>query len=175
MARPPNLLKPYTLPDPDPSELGPAMLACTALQRRFVRGFVSAGGKNLSAIAEAAGYSNVRDGAKVRAQECLHNPKVLEAVREEVGRTFTPMAVMASHTLRQLAEKGESEKVRLAAADKILGHAGFVVQSKQEIIVRREDGRSTADLMSAMQRLLENRRIDALPVIEGEVVNVSPE
>lgn len=169
MARLPKL-KAYAIADPDPETLGPAMLALTPIRKRFARGFVAAGGKNLAEIARAAGYSDVADGAKVRAQQCVNDPKVIAAIREEASRTFDLKAVQAMHALSELVEESQDEKVRLSAAGMILDRTGFGPRSTQNITVTHEDNRSTAELLAEIRKLAGPRL--ALPVIEGQCEEV---
>lgn len=65
-------------------ELGPKMQACSQMERKFVWFYVTGTGNQREA-ALLAGYSDVGEGAKVRASELMHRERVLQAI-DEVGR-----------------------------------------------------------------------------------------
>jgi hypothetical protein len=79
--------------------LGPKMLALRDdRQRRFVW-IMSCGETSAAQAAREAGYSDIADGAKVRAHGLMHNATVLDAIEEcsrKVLRGLAPLAIKAA-------------------------------------------------------------------------------
>ena len=147
--------------------LGPAMLAINAQQRKFVVGYITSGGKSAARVARAAGYSDLRNGSKVRAWELTHNPKVLAALKEEADRRMDVTAVNSLLRLDDLTTHRDPQ-VRQRAIDSVLDRRGHPRQTNTQVAMRVEhvDERSTLELIEDMRRLI------TLPVIEttAEVV-----
>lgn len=157
-------MKLVPIENPPPEDLGPAMLALTPQQRRFVVGWIQSRGKNAAAVARASGYSDIKEGAKVRAFEVLHSPKVMRALHEEAGRRLDGMAAIAVAVLEQNLASSDI-KARQAAADSILDRTGYPRRSEQAI--EHEDKRpqrSYEQLLSAVaQKLRQHNVVQALP------------
>lgn len=126
------------------------MMALTEMQRKFVLAMASDpfGGAKKWAI--AAGYSNVKDGAKVRGHELVHSPKI-EAAVLEVGRSMisTVGPVLAAHAMLRVAANPKA-KNHLRAVEMLANRVGL--HEVQEINVRRTD--LTGDALIERLRLL---------------------
>lgn len=162
-------MKDEPIKDPPVENLGPAMLALTAQQRRFVVGWIAARGKNASRIARAAGYQG-EVAARVNAHHLIRNPKVLAALKEEADRQLDAAAVLAVLGLHDLMGS-KNEKVRLEAVNSALDRTGYGRRTTQDIRVEHVDSRSTEDLMRLVQQFSQG----ALPgpAVEGEFVEVA--
>lgn len=148
--------------DPPVEDLGPAMLALDARQRRFVVGWLGTRGKNGARVARAAGYSAHGQADKVQACRLVQNPKIIAAMKEEADRTLDGAAVLAILGLTDLV--GEKDpKIRAAAIDSVLDRTGYSRRTTQDIRVEHVDTRSTAEIMAALERLMPRA---ALPILE---------
>jgi phage terminase small subunit len=165
-------MKLVPIENPEPADLGPAMLVLDERQRRFVVGAIRAGGKSsMARIAEAAGYSNVKQGAKVRAHELTRNQKVLAALKEESDRRLDWSAVKSILRLDELVGH-KDPKVRLKAIDSVLDRRGYARQTNQQISMQVEhvDNRSTSELLTFIQSM-----VPKLPVIDTTAETVDAE
>lgn len=123
-----------TLSEP---EWGPAMSALTEKQRRFVLAMAADPFGNATDWARAAGYSDVKEGAKVRGHGCMHSPKV-EAAVLEFSRSMlgTVGPILATQVMLRAAANPKG-KNRLRAAEMIANRVGL--HEVQEVHVRRTD------------------------------------
>lgn len=113
------------------AELGPKMQACNQLERRFVWFYVLNGGIGAQA-ARDAGYSDVKDGAKVRAFEALQREHVLDAI-DEVGRkAFRSLLIPAITATRKLIENGKHRK-HAATLQSTLSRLGLVERTGVDV------------------------------------------
>jgi hypothetical protein len=132
-----------TVPTPDPIELGPAMLALTEMQQRFVYALVVHGGDATKAAAHA-GYSHVGNTQSVSAYNNMHCPKVLLAIREEADKRIRGGALLAASTLIELSMKADTDSVKLKAAVELLNRTGLSFVQKHEVV--HKDERSDREL-----------------------------
>jgi hypothetical protein len=96
---------------------------------------------------------------------------VVAAIKEEAARTFDLQAVQAIHMLGKLVGESDDEKVRLAAATKILDRVGFGPKSTIHAEIDIRDNRSTSELLDFVRQLTAGpKAVQSLPVIDGEVV-----
>ena len=107
----------------------------TDKQSRFVVVYSEMGGRSGAGVeaALAAGYGGGtnRDAAKVRASELLRNPKVLEALREELTRRLNAAAVLGVDVLVELAaDKQTPPATRLSAAKELVDRGYGPVASR---------------------------------------------
>lgn len=112
--------------DPDEGNLGPAMLALNPAQRRFVLARIEYPGITQGKAAEIAGYSNVKEGAKVRGHHLSHNEAVLAAIHEVASKTMRSSTILAANVLVEIAGDADLDaKDRLKAAGMLLDRTGF--------------------------------------------------
>jgi phage terminase small subunit len=160
-------------------EYGPAMMALTDLQRRFVLAMLEIPGCSHARAAREAGYSDASEAAKVRGHYCAHNPAVQAALREEAGKRLNGLSVIAANVMMDimLDEDGDP-KTKLKAASAVLDRTGFA--AVQKIDVTRKDESATA-VLDQIQRLSQKLGIPvrqlltkpAAAVVDGEFTEVS--
>jgi phage terminase small subunit len=145
---------PAPIEDPDPEILGPAMRDLEPKQRRFVIAYCRDASDH-SRCAEAAGYSTKANGHRTAAFRMLKNPRVIDAIKEEAGRTLNSAAFIAVSALHDIAANPE-HKDRYKAAATILSRTGFPETTQQDVVVNHEDRRwtemPTAELIDIMVR-----------------------
>jgi hypothetical protein len=124
-------------------ELGPAMQACSERERKFVLNYLANAGNGADA-ARKAGFSDVAEGAKVRASVMLHRERVIAAL-EEVGRkSFRGLLVPAVKAAMSLIEKPDHPdhaKTALSVLSRLglAERSGVDVSFKGELTVSHED------------------------------------
>lgn len=147
-------------------ELGPAMLALDERQRKFVFNWLGNVGRDGAKAAREAGYSDEKDGAKVRAHRLLRSPRIIAALKEEADRDVGLLRVIAQMKLKQQVM---AKKPKLAVIDSALDRTGFGRQTTQDIRVEHVDNRSTAEILAEVRRLMPKAEI---PAIEGAFTEV---
>jgi hypothetical protein len=109
--------------DNDKSEnLGPALAACSPMERKFVRAlFDDSGGRGVYArAAKAAGYSDKSVAGLSRAANKLrHRPHVVSAIAEMAKAEIRQRAPLAVKTVMDVMRRGEPAD-RLRAARTVL-------------------------------------------------------
>lgn len=88
-------------------ELGPKMLACSVQERKFVLAYLQNGGKDATAAARAAGYSDPgmhSSAIRVRGHEVLHRQRVLEAIKEVGNKYFQALLIPAIAAMEDLID-----------------------------------------------------------------------
>lgn len=147
------------LPEAD-VPLGPAMLALTERQRKFVTILVEGGMNNHGRAAMEAGYPGGSDQyhsmARATGWRLTHSPRVQAAIKEELSRRMNVAAVIGQRIMEEIAEDPtKSANVRLKAAEGLLKFGGMtpVKETKQtkNINVTVED--RTKKAISLMERL----------------------
>jgi phage terminase small subunit len=129
---------------PDPIELGPAMLALTEMQQRFVYALVEYGGDATKAAAHA-GYSKGNGNHQsVAAHRNMHDPRVLLAIREEADKRIRGGALLGASVLIELTKYADKDSVRLKAAVELLNRTGLSFVQKHEVV--HKDERSDREL-----------------------------
>jgi len=173
-------MKDVALEDPPIEDLGPAMLALDARQRRFVVGWIQNRGKNGARVARAAGYSDKGEACKVRAHYLLQNPKIQKALHEEAGRRLDGMAAVAVSVL-QLNMASANPKARQAAADSVLDRTGFARRTEQVVDIEdKREKRSYDQLLALVADKLQKHNLIAppapaaipAPVVDAEFTEV---
>ncbi len=107
-------------------DYGPAMAALNERQRKFVMAMLLIPGCSHARAAREAGYSDVKEGAKVRGHYAAHNPKIQEAIREEAGRRLSSLSVIAANVMMDvMLDKATPAKDKLKAASAVLDRTGF--------------------------------------------------
>ena len=128
---------------PEPKEEAPVTFdGLTERQSAFVIAYAESGGRPGAAAtaAQAAGYAQTsRAAARVRGHELLRNPKVLEALRNELTRRLNAAATLSVHVLMELAaDKSTPAATRLSAAKDLIdrGHGPIASRWKVDHTVR---------------------------------------
>ena len=122
MAKP---LHPMNFPE-DWSSFGPKMQGLRDRERRFVWAYLinsmTPVGPNGSQSARDAGYSDVKEGAKVRAHELLHRQDVQEAIQELAMRELRGLALPALAAVADILRKPDHpdrQKVALSVLSRL--------------------------------------------------------
>lgn len=175
--------------EPFPEEmLGPKMLALRDdRQRRFAL-LMAQGAANATLAARGAGYSDVKEGAKVQAHHLMQNQRVLDAIEEagrKVMRGLQPIALAAAKRILENPEHSYHGRM----IETVLDRTGFSARTEHKVTV--EHTVDTRELEALARRLALENGIDPRKfiginspsngtekintVIEGEVVNAHVE
>jgi hypothetical protein len=148
--------------------LGPAMLALTDLQRRYVRAIQLIGDGNHTRACAIAGYAGGPNSWKKMGYDNAHHPKIAAAMIEEGITTFQTASAQAAATVLELSvNPGPNPKVaalRLKAALAILDRAGIAAQFNMNINQKVTVESNTVMLTKLEQILATNPEfINAVP------------
>lgn len=154
------------------------MAALTEKQRAFVMAMIERPGITQTDAARVAGYSDTKEGAKVRGHYCAHNPAVQAAIREEAGKRLNSASLLAANVLVEiLASDAIPAKERLKAAGMLLNRTGFAAVQKIDVTRKDEGG---ANVLEQITRLAEKLSLPvqqllnkpAAPVLDAEYSEV---
>jgi hypothetical protein len=136
------------------ASLGPKMLALKDdRQRKFVW-WMANGAPSATAAARAAGYSDVKEGAKVRGCMLMQTPAILEALHETSGKVMRSLAPFALTRAKKILEN-DRHPYHGRMIETVLDRAGF--SAKTEHTVKVEHRIDTTELEALARRLaLEN-------------------
>jgi hypothetical protein len=189
-------------PDEAEDELGPAMLACSIQERRFVRALFEGkpGHGSGARAARAAEYGN-RDGSSSAqtmariANRLFNRQRIIDAMKEVTKALIRAEAPMAVEVVREVM-KDKRHKDRLRAAFGVLERLD-PVEAKIDMTVTHKDERLGSDAAGVkilrwlrelevprakleeaiglphLERLLAEQ--DGTPVIEAEYHEVPPD
>lgn len=155
----------------DDTEYGPAMAALNDRQRRFVLAMLNIPGCSHARAAREAGYSDVKDGAKVRGHYAAHSPKVQAALREEAGKRLNGLSVIAANVMMDIMiDEDAPLKDKLKAASAVLDRTGFA--ASQNINVNKTiTDQSGAAIMERIRALASKHGLDERKLLGGPVVD----
>lgn len=173
----------------DDEEYGPAMQALNERQRKFVLAMLTIPGCSHARAAREAGYSDVKEGAKVRGHYAAHNPRVQEAIREEARRRLDGLSVIAANVMMDaMLDPKVPTKDKLKAASAVLDRTGFAAVQKFEVHKTDNSGKAIMDRIRALSeklgvdtgRLLTARASNGtekinMPVVDAEFSEVKDE
>lgn len=152
---------------PPASDLPEAVLALrTERERAFVWTYMFNGGDGAKA-ARAAGYSDVKEGAKVRAHGLLQRGDVQEALRSLCTKYLFSLAPVALVKLRKHL-LSDNERVSLKAVDMTLSRTGHSERTALDVNVSGEV-RHVDHTKAAVEDL---RRLKSLGVPKPELEKV---
>ena len=159
-------------------ELGPAMSALSERQRKFVLAMVEHPGLSQTDAARMAGYSDVKDGAKVRGHICAHHPGVQAAIREVAGLRLNANSLLAADVLiRIAADEDMPAKERLKAAGMLLDRTGFGAAQTINVnkTVTDRSGKAIMERIAALSQKLgvDSKLLLGGPVVDAEFTEVS--
>jgi phage terminase small subunit len=173
-----------TVEVPPEEDLGPAMLACTPKQRRFVlelRNGAAGYGSEVRAV-RAAGYSGTDASLRVEAHRLLHNDKVQDALRE-VGHRIIRAASFQS--IRNTIEIANDLKHRdCLRANLALMDRGFPIETHHTIEVKRTPDQILIASEAVIERIRQlamragldaDRQVEYAKLIEGVATEVNDE
>lgn len=164
----------------DAEDFGPAMLALTEQQRKFVLAMLSDPLGNASKWARAAGYSDRKGAERVRGHRNMRSDAVLRAIQEEAVRhlnTFGP--ALAVGVMMKIARNPRS-KHQLRAAEAIANRVGLHEKTEHRVTVEHVDDRR---MLALAERLAAEIGVDparligpnTTAAIEGEAREVAVE
>jgi hypothetical protein len=147
----------------------------------FAREYVERGGKRGAGTEAvlAAGITRNRAAARVRASEMLHNPRVLQFLRDELTRKLNAGAALGVATLMDLCQNARSEQVRAACANSLIDRGFGPVISRNATIhatTSIEELWTRLDAAEAAGELIDGTFAgDAAPAIADYARGVDPE
>ncbi len=140
-----------TVPDPDETGLGPAMLACTPVERRFALAAVMYPLAKDWHIAKAAGCSDKSHGYLRRAaHRFFHSERVLAAIRECADKEVRSSGMLAVATIKKIVRNDE-HRDQFKAAAWLAGLNGFAVAQNINVNQTVTDNSGKA-IMERIQR-----------------------
>jgi phage terminase small subunit len=148
------------LPD---TAFGPAMQALSERQQRFVLSLLEQRGRpSYAKAAREAGYSDIKEGAKVRGHFLAHDERVIAAIHEEARKRIESSAFMAANVLIEIAADESLEaKERRAAAGMLLDRSGLSVVTRQQIDVNHNHtDRTGAAMVERIKALAAKHGMD---------------
>jgi len=105
----------------------------------------------------AAGYSNgSRDAAHSMASKLLRRPRVLRALKEEVGCKLAASAPLGVAVLEHLALNAKSEQVRLSAANSLV-YRGYGVPMSRNANLNLNATTTVEQLLDKLDRQAQPR------------------
>lgn len=159
-----------------PDEWGPCMAALTEKQRNYIKAMACDPFGNPTAWARAAGYSDIKDGAKVRAHGLAHSPKI-EAAVQEYSRALLhregPMLAVAG--LLRIA-RNESHPKNLQALDSLADRMGLARTTEHTVNVAHVDMTGAA-MLERIRALAAKHGMDPAALlgpntVEGEFTEI---
>ena len=161
----------------DDYEFGPAMAALSEKQRGFVLAMLNTPRCSHAKAARLAGYSDVKEGAKVRGHYLAHNPAVQAAMREEAGKRLNSMSVMAANVMMDIMLTAKDDKTKLKAASAVLDRTGFATSQNINInkTVTDQSGKAVLEQIEALAAKLgvdASRLLSGPPVVDAEFSEV---
>lgn len=156
--------------DPPVSDLGPAMVACTPLQRRFVIALCIMGtDDHTKAAAFAGSTANAETSSlQVVASNLWRNENVQRALHEEVSKRLHAGKALAVHVLTHLAANGTKEEVRLKAAIAIANRTGLHEMTEHKVTT--VDASKTDEAMIARIKQLVAKNPDNLKMVPPQLL-----
>ncbi len=157
------------------------MAALSERQRKFVLAMLLIPGCSHARAAREAGYSDVKEGAKVRGHYAAHNPRIQEAIREEARRRLDGLSVIAANVMMDaMLDPKVPTRDKLKAAGAVLDRTGFAAVQKIDVTRKDESGvavldqiRQLAEKLGLPVQALLGR--PAAPVVDAEFSEVKQE
>lgn len=154
----------------DLTNFGPAMAALTEKQRRFVLAMASDPFGNAKRWAIAAGYSDVKDGAKVRGHFLVHDPRIEAAVMEVARGTINAVGPILAVSVMLRAAANKKHPKHLRAAEMIANRVGLHETTEHVVNVNHSD-RTGAALAKRIQEFAGMLGLDPAALLG---VNAAP-
>lgn len=157
---------------------GPKMAALTERQRNYVIALLMAGDDNHTRAAAAAGYSQGSEiGLRVTAHRLAHDPKIIEAMKEEGDRRMNAASVMAISELCKIA-RNEMHKDQIKAISMILNRTGFHERTEHKVTVEHKSEPEQIERLKQFARILgldAKQLLGAAGVVDAEFEDVTQE
>ena len=158
-------------------EFGPKMQVLNDRQKRFVLALVEDPTISKAEAARIAGYSDVKEGAKVRAHELMQDKRVVEALHEQAGKRLWSVSLKAAGRVEMMIDS-EDEKVALKASLAVLDRVGWAAQQNININQTVTD-QSGKGILKRIEELADRLGVPAAgllgraPVVDGDFSEVS--
>lgn len=161
-----------TIEDPDEEGLGPAMLALTLAQRRFVMAMVTIGGTQKSCYV-AAGYSNTSDSsACTSATQLAGKPKIQAAMLEVgIGLLGAARIPAAKFLIDTIKNESVEMKDRLKATEMIMNRTGMHATSEHKVAVTHKD-ESSDELVKQITLMAKSLGVNPSKLLGGKTIEV---
>lgn len=162
----------------DRAGFGPAMLALTERQQRFVLACLMTGRDNNAEHARMAGYIGTPATIAVTGFRVAHDPKVLAAMLEEATKRMHSGVLLATSRLMHLAANAKEEKDQLKAISMILNRAGLHEKTEHKLTVKHET--NEAEMLKQIERMAEFLGVDPkkltgnVAILDGEFKVIEP-
>ena len=156
-------------------DYGPAMLACTPMERAFVEALLmQTDGTNLTEAAIEAGYGKTYGSSRVLGHRVVRKKRIRDAIKEEAEIRMQALPVLAVNSLTGVL-KDKTHKDHLKAALALMNRVGL--HEIQETVVHHKHELSYGELVAELKQI--SARIDVpLPIwmdkaVDAEFAEVS--
>lgn len=166
---------------PSKEDCGPAMAACSELQRKFIVALVELGADNYTRAALMTGHFSTEASAQAWSSRMMHSQKVLSGLREHTELAIKGDVHLARRALMEIA-KDPLHKDRLKAAVELFNRNGMIVETVQRHIV--QDDRETKEIIRSAIEYAKQAGVDPKALlgnsfnekdfIDAEFTEVSP-
>ena len=156
---------------------GPAMLACTELERNFVLALLDQGDDNHMRAAIAAGSkASTPSSQRVTGWRLAHNPRVIEAMKEEGRRRMDSTTIMAISQLAKIAGN-QMHKGQLRAIEMILDRTGFNAMTEHKVTVEHKTEPEQIERLKRFAGILgldSQKLLGAAGIVDAEFTDITP-
>jgi phage terminase small subunit len=161
---------------------GPAMLKLSINQRAFVIAWLELGGTHgkASEAARIAGYTTTGGATRARAYSLMHNPRVLEAIKEEAEKRIQSGVALGASVLVEIASD-PVHKDRFKAATALLDRGGLQLAMVNKHLHIVEDNRTDAEIERIIAEMAAKQGLDpkkllgnSAKVVDAEFSEVEP-
>lgn len=137
--------------------IGPKMQALATDKRRRFAWIMGCGERSAADAARRAGFSDVKEGCKVRASQMMHDPDVLAAIEEVARKVLLGLAPLAIRQARGVLEDPE-HPAHARMIETILDRTGHFAKTEHKVTV--EHTLDTKELEDFARRLAAESGID---------------
>lgn len=137
------------------------MLACSERERKFVWAFLENGGRDATAAARLAGYSDPGPPSsyiRKAAHEVRYRPRVIDAMQEVAHRHFQGLFIRAVSVVEEVLEN-KKHPGRLTTAFSVLSRLGLSERSALDVNVSGEVAVNHTDDALEHLRLLKSLEV----------------
>lgn len=136
---------------------GPAMAACSEMQRAFIEAYFEHPNYSGGQLAEIAGFSsgNINKSSQLRVtgHRLMHNEKVIAAINEETSKRLRGAGYIGVVGIVKVA-LNESHKDHLKACAMLADRTGFHALSEHKVTVDDKRPQTKKELIDATKTVL---------------------